>query len=305
MATLNTTNAVSDVIFTYFNQTADKVPLSSRTYYNEILTSGSIIGSVQTGAIRNYTSSGNVIASIASGSSGAAFEYASVYSQYKTLLSNNTSSTQDFKMISGSAINKCTELAAMSFKKSLIGSAISMYNTNGRLSFQVNGKRFYVYQRSTHYPTITCNIDSTVMSTNVGIITTSSTAPTTLDNTTFAGLFFGQLGLAVFDKSNASSGIDFFNSSGVKFASLYNEEYINSTTYFCRVTHQKYNFSNNPTWRVLSQGRWLKRDRIEFVAIDSVGLYNDAGQLLAIGKLSYPAIKHQNKEVHIQVVLRY
>jgi len=91
------------------------------------------------------------------------------------------------------------------------------------------------------------------MSTNVGIITTVSSAPTTLDNTNFAGLCFGQLGLLVFDKSNAASSVDFYSSDGITFSQpLYNEEYITTRTYFCRITHEKYNFSNNPTWRVLS-----------------------------------------------------
>ena len=76
------------------------------------------------------------------------FAYASVYAQYKTLLSNNTNSAQTWKLVSGSSINNCTEIAALSFKKSLIGNAISIYNTNGRLTFTVGGQsgtKFYVY----------------------------------------------------------------------------------------------------------------------------------------------------------------
>lgn len=319
MAIRNSTEQVlTDTIFTYFNTSTDIVSLSSKTYYNQILPTGTIINSVQTSAIRSFTesSTNGIICDVASGSStSATFETISVFSQYKNLISNLTSSTAPWYIASSSLINPCTRLTAISFKKSLIGNAISMYNVNGRLNFRITGSSdyYHIVQKSTYFPSTIFNVHPTMFSNNVGIIiktgsSLSNDNISTIGNLTssnFAGLFFGQLGLILLDQSNAASGSNFFAGTPIQFNHLYNEEYINSRTYFCRVTHEKYNFSNNPSWKVYSDGRWLKRQGIQYVAINSVGLYNDAGQLLAIGKLSYPAIKSQNREVHIQVVLRY
>ena len=84
--------------------------------------------------------------------------------------------------------------------------------------------------------------------------------------------------------------------------SFNNTTEINSTIYFCRAPHNKYNYSSNPTYTSGS------KIRVKSVASDSpvayittVGLYNAQNELLAVAKLSEPLRKDPTNEVTIRV----
>ncbi len=81
---------------------------------------------------------------------------------------------------------------------------------------------------------------------------------------------------------------------------------INSTIYFCRVPHNKFNYSSNPTYLSGS------KIRVKNVGIDTpisyittVGLYNSSNELLAVAKLSEPLKKTPENELTIRVRLDY
>ncbi len=81
---------------------------------------------------------------------------------------------------------------------------------------------------------------------------------------------------------------------------------INSTIYFCRVPHNKFNYSSNPTYLSGS------KIRIKNVGADTpisyittVGLYNASNELLAVAKLSEPLKKTPENELTIRVRLDY
>jgi len=81
---------------------------------------------------------------------------------------------------------------------------------------------------------------------------------------------------------------------------------INSTIYFCRVPHNKFNYSSNPTYVTGS------KIRVKNVAADNpisyittVGLYSAANELLAVAKLSEPLKKTPSNELTIRVRLDY
>ena len=95
-------------------------------------------------------------------------------------------------------------------------------------------------------------------------------------------------------------------SSGSLFQARREEE-VTSTHYFCRVMNSKFNKSNNPTWTSGSSGIPLEifRDGKEKTYITTVGLYDDADDLLAVAKLSKPILKSRSREALIKVKLDF
>lgn len=84
-------------------------------------------------------------------------------------------------------------------------------------------------------------------------------------------------------------------------------ERVKSTHYFVRVKNQEYNFTNNPTFVTGSEGDLAEPTFIgnPQVYITSVGLYNDAKELLAVGKVSRPIKKNFSTEALIKMALQY
>ena len=95
-------------------------------------------------------------------------------------------------------------------------------------------------------------------------------------------------------------------SSGSLFQARREEE-VTSTHYFCRAINSKFNQSNNPTWTSGSSAEPLEifRDGKEKTYITTVGLYDDASELLAVAKLSKPILKSKSREALIKVKLDF
>lgn len=88
--------------------------------------------------------------------------------------------------------------------------------------------------------------------------------------------------------------------------SFNNTTEINSTIYFCRVPHNKYNFSSNPTYtsgskiQVKSVG---SDDPVSYIT--TIGLYSSNNELLAVAKLSEPLKKTVTNDITLRVRLDY
>jgi hypothetical protein len=81
---------------------------------------------------------------------------------------------------------------------------------------------------------------------------------------------------------------------------------LNSTVYFCRVNHNEFNYSSNPTYLDNSKIRVKTQATDEPVSyITSVGLYNDRNELLATAKLSEALKKSPSTEFTIRARLDY
>jgi len=81
---------------------------------------------------------------------------------------------------------------------------------------------------------------------------------------------------------------------------------LNSTVYFCRVNHNEFNYSSNPTYLEDSRIRVKTQSTDEPVAyITTVGLYNDRNELLATAKLSEALMKSPSTEFTIRARLDY
>jgi hypothetical protein len=126
------------------------------------------------------------------------------------------------------------------------------------------------------------------------------------------------------DDSSAYNNVRLFNSISASMASssFYafegrTLESINSTIYFARVGNGEFNYSNNISYYTSSiSDSYRIKDilRLSGTANDTfrnvtyvttVGLYNDANELLAVAKLSKPVRKTSNSEMIIKIKLDY
>jgi hypothetical protein len=84
-------------------------------------------------------------------------------------------------------------------------------------------------------------------------------------------------------------------------------ENVSTSHYFVRANNREFNFSNNPTFVTGSIGQFVNAsfERDPRVYITTVGLYDDANELLAVAKTSKPIEKSFDKEVAIKVKLDF
>jgi len=81
---------------------------------------------------------------------------------------------------------------------------------------------------------------------------------------------------------------------------------LNSTIHFCRVNHNDFNYSSNPTYLSQSQIRVKNKTTDAPVSyITTVGLYSPDNELLAVAKLSEPLKKDPTQELILRVRLDY
>ncbi len=111
------------------------------------------------------------------------------------------------------------------------------------------------------------------------------------------------------DKANALKFINALRTgnSTDTYIQARSEEDQTSVSYFCRVTANQMNFSNNPTF-VSGSSNEIRHNNLKgnpSVYLTGVGLYNTAGQLVAIAKLSTPLKKNFSSEATIKVKLTY
>ena len=117
------------------------------------------------------------------------------------------------------------------------------------------------------------------------------------NNSTSASLEVGASGSIAVLKALAS-GSDF---------QVRRTENVSTAHYFIRANNREFNFSNNPTFVTGSAGQftWPIFESNPKVFITTVGLYNDANELLAVAKTSKPIEKSFDKEVAIKVKLDF
>lgn len=124
-------------------------------------------------------------------------------------------------------------------------------------------------------------------------------------NTTHKG--FGYTKSVV--NANSKTALRFINCLQDTGASLKfrDEEDQVSAQYFCRVRSGQMNFSNNPTYvsGSLNELRQTTMKGNPNTFISSVQLYNNAGEMVAVGNLSTPLKKNFSSEATIKVKLTY
>jgi hypothetical protein len=84
-------------------------------------------------------------------------------------------------------------------------------------------------------------------------------------------------------------------------------EKVSTQHFFVRATNREFNFSNNPTFVSGSDGSFREPSFEDEprTFITSIGLYNDANELVAVAKTSQPIAKSFDKEVLVKVKLDF
>ena len=110
------------------------------------------------------------------------------------------------------------------------------------------------------------------------------------------GKFYGAI-------SASAAGV----AGGTPYFAARREEVITSQHYFCRIPNKEFNFSSNPSFATASDGSFTQPTFFKNpkTFITQVGLYNDAGELLAVAKLSKPLLKSYSREAIIKVKLDF
>ncbi len=81
---------------------------------------------------------------------------------------------------------------------------------------------------------------------------------------------------------------------------------LNSTIYFCRVGHNDFNYSSNPTYLENSKIRVKNKTTDAPVSyVTTVGLYSADNEMLAVAKLSEPLRKDPTNDITLRVRLDY
>ena len=103
-----------------------------------------------------------------------------------------------------------------------------------------------------------------------------------------------------------------FSSGSFTACTYKNATFVNSTLIFCRATAGLFNYSSNPTYvdsnnniTVIDEAARATGLQRAFSFITTVGLYDEAGTLLAVAKLSRPVEKNDEKDLTIRVRLDF
>lgn len=101
-----------------------------------------------------------------------------------------------------------------------------------------------------------------------------------------------------------------FSSGTLTSMAFQNQTGIQSTVYFCRANPGDFNYSTNPTFTDSSGDLNVIEDRTDptersFTFITTVGLYSANMDLLAVGKLSRPIEKNDEKDLTVRVRLDF
>jgi len=119
------------------------------------------------------------------------------------------------------------------------------------------------------------------------------------------------------NKLAGATGFQFISGSSISGSAdairnrLYNISFnntteLNSTVYFCRASHNEFNYSSNPTYLLNSKIRVKDESLDQPVSyITTVGLYSANNELLAVAKTSEPLQKTPDTELVLRVRLDY
>lgn len=161
---------------------------------------------------------------------------------------------------------------------------------------------------------------------NLGFDSEATVITTTGSNGQGLGLFYPDQGLMILNPTAIASivgsnltptlstsaeqknHIKLYNS--IKLGSEFDArrtENVSTAHYFVRATNREFNFSNNPTFISGSDGSFSESSFVNDpkTFITTVGLYNDANEMIAVAKTSQPIPKSFDKEVLIKVKLDF
>jgi len=263
-----------------------------------------------------------------SGSAGATLESKKInmYNQFSQVLLGYTGSTNDVRKfeldLSLDGVNEMREAMFLNFSRLITKDQIK----KGTFSITLGNGAW-----ATPFGATTTLTDASASATG-GTLNTLGGDYGLLYNSSnlVRGLVFYQSGIALLSTASFDGVSDFYSASAgtssiaqafvsssitascdalrhrTQNISFNNTTEINSTIYFCRAPHNKYNHSSNPTYLSSSTIRVKSVNTDTPVAyITTVGLYNSNNELLATAKLSEPLRKGPTNEITLRVRLDY
>jgi hypothetical protein len=261
------------------------------------------------------------------------------YAQYKTMLLDNptnnftfeksdltTTTAHDIYVINMARNRFREEMDAGNWELSLSGSngLFNFIDDSGKKFGDTLGKAGRVFKVVEGSLNLGTQLEATV----------TSTYETTITNESY-GLFYPDRGIIVLNPKAIGAKVgkvwdEDWNEVGDLTGSLstaaeqYNQkrlfyaikaggdfearrtEDVNTQHFFVRATNREFNYSNNPTYYT-ENGSFnevsFETDPQTFIT--TVGLYNDANELIAVAKTSQPIVKSFDKEVLIKVKLSF
>ena len=308
---------------TFFTSSA-QVTNSGNYYYN--VYNSAATSSVQFAVAYGHVSgSGSV--SLAN-NDDAKLPSKATYNQYRTVLLDQTDAL--FTVLNSSGVEAVDlsdiyviNLARARYKESIdagnwslnlsgsAGKEVTLIDNSGKKFSDKVGKAGRVF-------------DVVSGSLNLGTDSAATINSTTASNGEGWGKFYPDQGFIILNPTAISASIGLEPDLGVNadkenHKQIYNAivagkdfearrtENVSTSHYFVRATNREFNYSNNPTF-ISGSDNTLRYDafkRDPKVFITSVGLYNDASELLAVAKTSQPIQKSFDKEVLIKVKLDF
>lgn len=302
-----------------FNQTSDIITNDNKRYALRFLSAEDTISlgtsSINSNIITGSLSDGTQIFNLIQAKSNTA-SFRSIESMLRADKSDLSSTWYPISM-SGVSLNPAQAATFISFDRSLFGDKLSIWSQSHpdfeTLGFSFSGSSgyYHVYNYYDFDSAPTKDISSIFSSvdSNFGlvIVTSSATRPefSTVNWTnSYAGLFFGELGLIMLYNGTTNSPVV---GSTVSKSNFIYQQSLHSKTYFCRVTNDVFNGSTNRSWYTYSAdlSAYIIRPGINYTAITTIGLYNDNDELLAIAKLSTPVKKSNIIDQTFIIQLQY
>jgi len=250
------------------------------------------------------------------------------YTQYRNLLLDPTDTR--FTVISGSAVGTVDidDIFVINIKRSRYKEKVDPGNWELKLSGSTGFTHYIDDSGQTISDTVgragrIFNIVSGSL--NLGSAAASISA-TTASNGQGFGLFYPDIGIFIINPAalTASVGAEILPNKSLT-AYQYNQrllftaisgaadfqarstENVSSNHYFIRVNNREFNFSNNPTFTTGSIGKFkhttMEGDPKTYPT--TVGLYNDANEIIAVAKLSQAQKKSFDSEMLIKIKLDF
>jgi hypothetical protein len=265
-----------------------------------------------------------------------------IYTQYKNMLLGSSDLDGMFTMQSGSTTVSATDIWVVTFSafkmKDKIDEGLielSFSGSSGSFSFIDNSS--YLSQRQTVYQLIAGTLSSppaTPAYEGIGLfypangilIFNAALLARKLGITSAVGVNPGSGGPAADGSWIYNPGLESTSSFTYNHKTLVESmklttttmnvrrsEFVPSRHYFIRVKNRDFNYSNNPTYvfdgtdGVHAKGTIRNTDFITDpkTYITTIGLYNDNNELVAVAKLSRPAVKSFDSELLIKVRLDF
>ena len=314
----------------FFTSSAQVSATSGKYYYNVYNTADT--SSVQFSiAYGNRTGLGSPALS---GDDTSTLETKATYAQYKQILLEQDDS--QFTFLSSSAAGThdsdaiyVINVARARYKEKMDAGNWSL-TLSGSISYSTtliddSGKKFddTVGKAGRVFNIVTGSL-------NLGTENAASISSSTAPNGQGFGLFYPDQGLIVLNPSALSSEVGTIHGSSLigsvlTNASAKNQQYlfdsivlggdfearrtenVSTSHYFVRATNREFNFSNNPSFTTGSAGSFTEStfETNPQTFITTVGLLNDANEMIAVAKTSQPIPKSFDKEVLIKVKLDF